>query len=196
MNSIDNYSDSEKWALLIGVCVDGLGLISILATLCYYFHLLRTKWGKLRHRQFIYSVLFLDLAIILVFVSLIIGVLVGGKLFEILIYLNGLLVPLQMFLLMIFASIILETFSVLIPWVTATRMRNWRRVITVIFTICYIPSIIQFYYACVMASPSKDTPQAVRLLTASGASLIGIIGTYVLQLPNLINPMHVYSDSI
>lgn len=176
MNSLDNYSYTEKWALLIGGCFDGLGLITILATLCYYFHLLRTKWASLRHRQFIYSVLFLDLAIILLFVALIVGLLVGGKIFEVLIFLNGLFVPLQIFLLIIFASIILETFSVLIPWVTAARMRTWRRAITVILTICYIPSIIQFYYACSLASPYKDTPDAIRYLTALGSSLIGVIG--------------------
>lgn len=169
---IEKYSLADQWLLLIVGCIDMALMLAIFTSIGFYFYLLQTKWLKLRHRPFIYSLLFLDLTIILF--GILFVVLDRGA--RSLLYLNNLLALTLIFLLALFASAILELFSVLIPWVTAFRLKIWRITLSVTFAISCIPVIIQLYYGFSLDDPVNDTPSTILFLNAIGGGTIGIMG--------------------
>ena len=101
----------------------------------------------------------------------------------------------QIILITIFDSFVLETFSVLLDWVTAARMQKYRGILALVFLICMVPPIIQFYYAFT-PDPETDTPVLVATLTAIGSSGIAVVATLVDTVQTLVLVSTVFTWSL
>lgn len=171
--------------------------VGVICSLPYYFYLLQTSWSKIRHQSFIYSLLFINILLVFTIVSYVVGSISGWSVTVVFVFLYGqnLLALAEIILITIFDSFVLETFSVLLDWVTVTRMQKYRGILASVFLICMAPSIIQFYYAFT-PDPEKDTPALVAKLTAIGGSGIAVVATLVDTVQTLVLVSTVFNWSL
>lgn len=173
----------------IGTIVVSFAVLAIsLGVMLFYY--LQTKWKKMLHRWLTHSILLINLMIIInltvvgsVGVPLIFkGVATGSASWFFVwfcYYLNGLLIPLLIYLILILGSMVLETFSVLIPQVTPEIMKSWRIFLTLVSGICFVPSIIQFFIGISISDPQVNTPFILKMFVFGGNSIIGILAMVI-----------------
>ena len=94
-------------------------------------------------------------------------------------YTVGLLAPLQLFLLAMLDSFVLQTFCVLLPFLTSSRMHSYRLFLAIFFGVCVLPSILQYYYGFVLSDAVRDTPVWVQRLTGLGAAVFAVVVSLV-----------------